>query len=131
MPIYQPAVAACDQRPRVDALLTTLAAREPVAYDLGTPQLDTTAAEFHKLVALGPANVPLLLAAALTAPAREAVWAVLALAELASPEAITDLDRLRAQYRFRRGQTMWEFAVIAQVEQAIQRIRNRAAATSG
>lgn len=113
--------------PRAGPLLTALAAREPVAYDLGTPQLDTAAVEFNDLIALGPANVPLLLARALTAPAREAVWAVLALAELASPDTIADLDRLRTDYRSRRDRTMWEFAVVAQLDQAMQRIRNRAA----
>jgi hypothetical protein len=108
--------------PRVDALLEALAARDPVAYDLGTPLLDTAAVEFQELLKLGPGAASYLLAAAQNEPARKAVWAVLALGELGDTGVLDSLRALRAQYQARQNPTMWDFAVIGQLNLAIARL---------
>jgi hypothetical protein len=108
--------------PRVDALLEALAARDPVAYDLGTPLLDTAAVELQELLKLGPGAASYLLAAAQNEPARKTVWAVLALGELGATGVLDSLRALRAQYQGRQFPTMWDFAVIGQLNQAIARL---------
>jgi hypothetical protein len=107
---------------RIDALLEALAAREPVAYDLGAPQLDVAAPEFQQILKLGPLAASHLLVAAQTEPARRAVWAVLALGEVGDAEVIETLRRLRAEYQARESKTMWDFAVIGQINGAVARL---------
>jgi hypothetical protein len=110
--------------PRIDALLTALAARDPVAYDLGTPMLDTAAAEFQELLKLGTRSASYLLAAARSGPAPKAVWAVRALGELSDTGVLDGLRALRAQYQARQTPTMWDFAVIGQLNMAIARLES-------
>jgi hypothetical protein len=107
---------------RVDALLQALSKREPIASDLGTPQLDTAAAELREILRLGPGAKAHLLRAAQNGPARRAVWAVLALAESGSPGLVPALRRLRAEYQARADKTEWDFAVIGQINNAERRL---------
>ena len=96
-----------------------------MAFDLGTPQIDATAPELQEILTLGSAATQHLLQAAQDAPARRAVWAVLALAKAGGPGALPTLRRLRAEYQARTDKTMWEFAVIGQINSAEQRLAGR------
>jgi hypothetical protein len=50
------------------------------------------------------------------------VWAVLALGELGDTGVLDSLRALRAQYQARQNPTMWDFAVIGQLNLAIARL---------
>jgi hypothetical protein len=110
---------------RIQALLTALAAREPVAMELGTPVLDESARELHELVGLGPSAVPHLLGRASGAPAREAAWIALALGRIGDSSALDGLRRLLASYAARANKQTWDFAVAGQAKVAIARLESR------
>ncbi len=112
-------------RSRIDALLEALSRHEPVAYDLGTPRLDSAAPELPEILKFGPQSASYLLVKSQTEPARKAVWAVLALGELGDGRVLEGLRRLRAEYQARDGQTMWDFAVIGQINDTIARLGSR------
>lgn len=109
---------------RVDVLLEALAAREPAAMDLGTPHLDEGAPEFEEIQKRGSQAVPYLIARAPTAPAQQAAWIVLALGKIGDIQALEPLRKLRADYQARRNKTMWDFAVIGQINVALGRFES-------
>jgi hypothetical protein len=104
---------------RIRTLLDALAAREPVAYDLGTPQL-VEAAELDELVALGGEAVAVLMELAATLPARPAAYAVLALGRIGEQRTVPALRGLRAAYEGREPKDEWDFAVIGQATLALR-----------
>jgi hypothetical protein len=111
--------ASADLRNRIRALLDALAAREPVAYDLGTPQL-VEAEELDELVALGDEAVLVLTELAATLPARPAAYAVLALGRIGERRTIPALRELRTAYERREPKDGWDFAVIGQATLALR-----------
>jgi len=104
---------------RIRALLVALAARDPVAYDLGTPQL-VEAEELDELVALGGDAVAVLMELAATLPARPAAYAVLALGRIGEQHTVQALRELRAAYERREPKDEWDFAVIGQATLALR-----------
>jgi hypothetical protein len=103
---------------RIRALLDALAAREPLAHDLGTPQ-PLEAEELTELVALGPDAVPVLSELAPNVPARSAAYIAVALGRLGDPRAFQPLRDLRAAYQRREPKSEWDFAVIGQCTRAL------------
>jgi hypothetical protein len=106
----------------LDLLITRLAAREPVAYDLGTPMLDRGAKDFVDLVSRGAAIVPELAHRLQIASAREAVWIVAALGEIGGADAAGALRDARDRWQRVEYPDPWVYAVRGQCDIALAKV---------
>jgi hypothetical protein len=107
----------------VEGILADLDRQEPTDVDLGTPQLQVVDA-VDRLVALGPAVVPLLLERLRDqAASRQRIgYLVMALGILDDVRAMPTLRELRQAYRHRELPDEWDHVVIGQCDVALERL---------
>lgn len=123
-------VASCRKEGSVstldlDVAIEHLAAREPVAHDLGTPVLDLGDPEFERIVAQGASAVPNLARKLQGSSAREAAWIVAALGDIGGPEAASALKEACARWQTYAPADEWVHAVRGQCNIAQAKLKSR------
>ena len=104
-------------------LLAELDRIEPISWDLGTPAV-VEVEPVQRLIALGPAIVPLLLEQLEEeASEKRIAHVVLVLSHLADATVLPDLIALRSRYQGRGSLGPWDYAVLGQCNVAIERLR--------
>ena len=109
----------------VSDLFAKLATREPTGYRLGTPVLDTAAPEFRRLVDLGSAVVPDIVAQLLSAPARKAAWMLAALGQIGDPRALPTVRECCARSDAREPTGEWDYAVRGQCRLVLETLAGK------
>lgn len=106
-------------REGVESLLMTLEGVQPVAYDLGTPQLAEPEA-VQTLVGMGPAIVPALIEHLSGERSKQQLaYAAMVLGRIGDRQALVSLQELRARFQARVPKDEWDYAVIGQCNVAI------------
>lgn len=108
---------------QVDVLLSELDKVEPVAFDLGTPQLPAVDA-VYQLAAIGPQIVPHLLERARDEASKKRIaYIVMVLGLIRDDRALEPLQTLRVRYQQQERKDEWDYAITGQCNLALERLQ--------
>jgi hypothetical protein len=113
-----------DVRDRVGRLLASLATRETVVEELGTPDLEE-GPELEELVGMGSAALPALLFALGEQDSRRLAYTLRALGRIGDPAAIDAIEDARARLQAIADKGGWDYAALGQANLALEAVRRR------